>query len=156
MHNAFQVEQRIREFDARHGDSAKGEGFIYYEDGAVREAGMGALIEPPAERRHRWRNIVCYHQIKLQRLVQELNTLVAELEVSLTHGFTGPLFDEKTEKAKKLKTQIRQRQRNLEKAEAEQRKHQPGYMPPTEAGKYAADEAEEYERRRAELEKLKI
>ena len=68
------INQRIREFDSQHGHFICRNGWILFEDGAMREINvLGALISPPKDPRQKARNIVNYYQEKLNLAVEEFD-----------------------------------------------------------------------------------
>ncbi len=64
------VKQRLAEFDARHGASVAEDGWILFEDGAVRESDpMGVLMAPPSKPWDLTRRVLHYQQVILNRAV---------------------------------------------------------------------------------------
>jgi hypothetical protein len=66
------VGSRVRAFDERHGDYVVFNGWIYFQDGAVREINpMGPLIEPPENAVKRQEKIVWFWQKKTELAIEE-------------------------------------------------------------------------------------
>ena len=70
------VKQRLKNFDDAHGDYVVSDGFIFYEDGAIRELNpYGCLIEPPVD---------VYQCAKLKLKFCELKLALATEEFSIS------------------------------------------------------------------------
>ena len=130
MINIFDVKKRIDAFEARHGTPVRAGGWVYFADGATRDGNqMGPMNEPPREPIFRCRNIVRYHQILLDRQVREFDELKEQ-----SKGDSGVSnAEENILQLKRLRCNVRQRQRKLEAAQLELKKVMPGYLPPAEA-----------------------
>jgi hypothetical protein len=64
------INQRLAEFDARHGANVCEEAWILFEDGAVREGNpMGPLMEPPSDPHQLAKRKERYHAVLLRRAV---------------------------------------------------------------------------------------
>lgn len=112
-------------FDAEHGDFVFVDGYLYFEDGAVRENNpMGVSILPPHDLLQRSKKIVYYWTIKLKLASEEFylykRKLIGATNVSLENPrYTTPPSLESIKTLQKLKVKAKAIKIKLEKAEAD-------------------------------------
>lgn len=84
MNGTFQsfVSQNVRAFDTKHGKNSVLNGWIYFEDGAVRENDLlGRLIDPPEDEYEKLKNIIHYHRGRLAKAVSEFDQFNESLQM---------------------------------------------------------------------------
>src|SRR5437867_3730608 len=99
------VKQRIQSFDQRHGGREasvqSSGGWIYYRDGAKREAQpLGALVDPPTDSYELAQAVLNYYQASLARATTQFH----ELKEALSFQATGS--PESIQKLKALKDEV--------------------------------------------------
>ena len=121
------VNQRIREFHEQHGSFILVNEWLLFEDGALRERNpMGRLIPPPTDPQEKAKNIVRYHQEKLDLAVQEFDHFKRNITMNAKMALkqsTVPAPVEQPEtvisQLRELQKKVKQCQKQLSKAEAE-------------------------------------
>jgi hypothetical protein len=81
---------RVQAFDAEHGDHVTHANWVFFIDGAMREAEpSGPLIDPPVADPYKlWDNITRYREVKLSRAVRVFDDL-KEAVLASTGGHDG-------------------------------------------------------------------
>ena len=112
-------DNRIREFDRKHGEHYREQGFVYFADGSVRESPYGFLLaceyldtKVPAEEYRLANNKLKFARLKLQNAVDsfdELNTRLAHAQVTIT--------EQEIAKLEQLQNVVYERRAALSKAE---------------------------------------
>lgn len=128
------VNQRIAEFDKRHGASVYDEGWIRFEDGAVRESNpLGLMMEPPDDHWERSKRKLIHRKIVFQRALRAFDErrqhYISHTRANLNNQqFCGPALVAaevaETELAE-LKQAVRAAQEGLARAEAEVEANKP-------------------------------
>lgn len=108
------VKMRIAEFDKRNGSNpVLMGGWWWYANGAVRELEpLGALIDPPRDEYDRLRNILRYHQARLNHAVRDFDNFKDQLMMSRCND--GPGLD----RLKALQITVSERNQAVEEAKA--------------------------------------
>lgn len=124
------VKERIETFEKLHGDSVFDGAWIWFEDGARRDANaLGPLVEPPESPRELQHNVCMYLRLRLDGIVLEFDKLKAQLQ---QNPGTDP-NDENVKKLRKLRANAQHIRKKLQHHQEELRKASPGYVSPEDA-----------------------
>lgn len=128
------VQQRVAEFDAENGESVFHEGWVYFRNGALREANpAGLLKDPPSDCYERARRTAFYHRLKHEQALQRFNERREDLARAATFGIRNggpvPLRAEEARVAlEALADTVRKAQVDLERAEKLVGKTEPDHV----------------------------
>ena len=124
------VKQRCDNFDAAHGASIFDGAWIYFEDGARREADpLGVFIEPSDDSNERQKAVVYYYDLLLQ---QQVAAFDRQKKTFTQDPGMFPDRDKNVAELKALQVAARRTRNRLTKAQEALRRLQPGYRTPEE------------------------
>ena len=117
------VTERIQTFHRMHGNCIISKGWVYFEDGAVRENNpYGPLIEPSNDPHERAKKVLFYYKLKLQEAVCEFDNHKTALRIQANAGAQSnpappPPSQEALDHLKELRDQVKKLKDSVEKAE---------------------------------------
>ena len=130
------VNARIADFDKRHGANVFAEGWIRFEDGAVREADpLGLMMEPPADpyerarRQAHYRKIVCERAVRAFDQAKQQAASMAHANLNSEMCGPAPMVESVVTELKALQSRARDRQKRhtTKRSRQSKRQSQRGY-----------------------------
>ena len=133
MINGTTVQERIDQFDIKHGDDcvrmSDDSSWLVFADGATREMHLGGIMcEPPDNLAERWDYICTYWKVKYERAAYELHDVIAGGKAqAITAGKNGWAFNDTPilEKLERLRPIAVEAQKQYKAAREEFEKHSP-------------------------------
>jgi hypothetical protein len=129
------IKHRLNAFDAQHGASVMSDGWIIFEDGAVRETNpLGALVDPPTSAWDLARRKLQYHKIIFQRAMRKFDDAkagyLALAHANLNSSTCGPAasVEEVTRELKGLQQKAREAKANYDRALADVEAAKPRHL----------------------------